>query len=155
MSARLKGRVRAAARAAEEVAAWARTQPDVRGVALVGSHARGRARLGSDVDLVVLTDAPEARAADTTWFTGRVPRSRLIRAQAWGPLLERRFRLASGLHVEVGLVAPSWAAVPLDDGTRRVLAGGCRVLEDPDGLLVAVVEAAAARPAAGGQPEAG
>ena len=140
MSARTKGRVREAARAIEVVVSWARAQPDVRGVALVGSYASGRPRLGSDVDLVVLTDDPEARAADTAWFTGRTPRSRLIRSQAWGPLLERRFRLTSGLHVEVGLVAPSWAAVPLDDGTRRVLAGGCRVLEDPHGLLVAAKE---------------
>ena len=122
--------------------AWARTQPDVRGVALVGSRARGRARLGSDVDLVVVTEDPAARAADTAWFTDRAPRSRLIRSRAWGPLLERRFRLASGLHVEVGLVAPAWAAVPLDDGTRRVLTGGCRVLDDPQGLLAAAVQAA-------------
>ena len=144
MSARTKGRARAAARAAEAVVAWASTRPDVRGVAVVGSYARGRARLGSDLDLVVLTEALEARAGATAWFTERMPGSRLIRARAWGPLLERRFRLASGLHVEVGLVAPSWAAVPLDEGTRRVLAGGCRVLDDPDGLLAAAVEAATA-----------
>jgi Nucleotidyltransferase domain len=39
----------------ERAVAWARRQPDIRGLALVGSWARGNARADSDVDLVVLT----------------------------------------------------------------------------------------------------
>jgi uncharacterized protein len=38
------------------VAAWATQQPDVVGVAVVGSWARGQARMDSNVDLVVFTD---------------------------------------------------------------------------------------------------
>jgi predicted nucleotidyltransferase len=36
-------------------AAWARERPDVRGLALVGSRARGTGGAESDIDLVLLT----------------------------------------------------------------------------------------------------
>jgi hypothetical protein len=36
---------------------------------------------------------------------------------------------------------PSWAAVPLDPGTARVLRDGCRILHDPEGLLGHALEA--------------
>ena len=42
----------------ETVRRWAASVPAVRAVALVGSHASGRARPDSDVDLVVLCDDP-------------------------------------------------------------------------------------------------
>jgi Nucleotidyltransferase domain len=42
----------------ERATAWARRRPDIRGLALVGSWARGSARTDSDVDLVVLTTDP-------------------------------------------------------------------------------------------------
>jgi hypothetical protein len=34
----------------------------------------------------------------------------------------------NGLEVEFGLTDPAWAALPLDEGTRQVIAGGMRVL---------------------------
>jgi predicted nucleotidyltransferase len=34
---------------------WAKAQPTIYAVALVGSHARGTARADSDIDLIVLT----------------------------------------------------------------------------------------------------
>jgi uncharacterized protein len=37
---------------------WTSKQPDVQGIALVGSYARGAARDDSDIDLVILTDQP-------------------------------------------------------------------------------------------------
>jgi hypothetical protein len=37
-------------------------------------------------------------------------------------------------EVEFGFAAPDWAAMPLDDGTRRVVAGGLRLLLDRDEL---------------------
>ncbi len=39
----------------QRAAQWARTQPDIRALLLVGSWARDAARPDSDVDLVVLT----------------------------------------------------------------------------------------------------
>jgi hypothetical protein len=51
-------------------------------------------------------------------------------------LLERRVRLASGLDVEFGFVASSWAAIdPLDEGTAGVVERGMRALYDPNGVV--------------------
>ncbi|WP_298455773.1 nucleotidyltransferase domain-containing protein [uncultured Cellulomonas sp.] len=118
-----------------DVTGWARSRPDVDAVALVGSYARDAARTTSDVDVVVLGPGTAGLADDLTWFGLLRPGSELVRAQAWGPLLERRFRLPSGLVVELGLAPSTWADVPLDAGTRRVLRDGHRVLHDPHGLL--------------------
>jgi predicted nucleotidyltransferase len=125
----------------ERAAAWSRSRGDVRATALVGSWARGAATATSDVDIVVLVDDPAAYLDDEqTWVAALAAEDApVVRRQAWGPLLtERRLRLASGLEVEVGFATPAWAATgPVDPGTARVVADGCRILHDPDGLLTA------------------
>jgi len=47
-------------RVANAVADWARGQTDIRGLAIIGSHARGEARPDSDIDLTPLALDPEA-----------------------------------------------------------------------------------------------
>ena len=133
MTPRLKGRRRAAQQIISDVATWAKQEDRVRAVALVGSYARGAERMASDVDLVVLSDTPGS-LEDARWFEQLRPGARLIRSEVWGPVRERRFRLASGLIVELGIAPSSWADFPLDEGTRRVLSDGHRVLYDT-GLL--------------------
>lgn len=147
MSARLKGRGRQVGRLAADPVSWARAQPDVDAVVLVGSYARGTAGMASDVDLVMLVSRFEQLADDVAWFAALRPDSKLIRAKSWGVLLERRFRLRSGLQVELGLVSPTWAELPLDPGTRRVLSDGHRILYDPHALLSNAAAALRGRPA--------
>ena len=139
MTARLKGRRRAAARVMSEVQEWARTDDRVRAAALVGSYARGAERMASDVDLVILADDPDS-LTNASWFVALNPGARLVRSQRWGPVRERRYRLRSGLLVELGFAPIGWAAVPLEAGTRRVLEDGYRVLFD-DGTLTAAIGA--------------
>jgi hypothetical protein len=126
---------------------WARQRPDIRGLALVGSWARGTARPDSDVDLVVLTTAGDDYLAGDDW-TAALGATRIVRTQRWGPVTERRLLLEDGLEVEVNVTGPAWAATdPLDPGTRRVAADGMRILHDPDGRLTALATAVAeARP---------
>lgn len=133
MTSRLKGRLRAAHQIIGEVTVWAEQEDRVRALVLVGSYARGSERMASDVDLVVLSDTPES-LEDAAWFEQLGPGARLIRSEEWGPVRERRFRLVSGLIVELGIAPSSWADVPLDQGTHRVLRDGHRVLYDT-GLL--------------------
>lgn len=121
VTARIKGPHRQVDRLLTDLASWAHGQEDIAAIALVGSYTRNQARMSSDVDVVLLTPRVEKYTANCDWFTRLRPGSRLVRCEAWGPLLERRYRLRSGLLVELGLVAPSWAEVPLDPGTRRVL----------------------------------
>lgn len=111
-------------------------------VALVGSWASGRARPDSDVDLVLLTDQPETLLRDDSWHGAFGREVRLIRAEDFGALQERRLRLATGLEVEVCIGHSTWAACsPVDAGTRRVVSDGIHVLWDPEGRLAALVEA--------------
>ncbi|MGZ0149725.1 GNAT family N-acetyltransferase [Kribbella sp. WER1] len=119
---------------------WAADQADVRGLAMVGSWAHDAARMTSDLDLIVLTDAPARYLENDDWLDvfGAVA---VVRRQQWGPhLTEVRLQRASGLEVEVGITATAWAAIdPVDPGTRRVLTDGVRVLHDPEQLLASLV----------------
>lgn len=134
---RLKGRQRAVRAVIDDVRTWATERNDVQAVVLVGSYARQTERMGSDVDLLVLADEPD-RLADSGWFEMLRPGARLVRAMNWGPVRERRMRLRSGLQVELGIAPISWAAVPLDEGTRRVLSDGHRLIYDTGVLASAV-----------------
>ena len=133
--ARMNGRRREAHRLADGARAWAERQPDVVGLVLVGSCARGAARMSSDIDLLVLVDDPADRLADQRWLSDLVPHSRFVRRRQWGPVTELRRRTRSGLHVEIGVTDPTWAAQPLDAGTARVLADGAVTVHDPRELL--------------------
>src|SRR4051812_22037829 len=142
MSARLKGRRRAAAALIDRAIGFAASEPDVLALALVGSYARGTPRLASDVDLVLLTGDVEALLAPGRFEPLLGERERLVRAKQWGPLHERRFRLRSGLLVEVGIVPASWASAdPVDPGTAGVVRGGLLAVHDPDGHLAALRDA--------------
>jgi uncharacterized protein len=126
----------------ERAIAWAHRQPDIAGLALVGSWARGTARSDSDVDLVVLTSHRDRYLSDDDW-AATLGAAGVLHSQAWGPLTERRLLLDGGLEVEVGIAEPAWAATdPVDPGTRRVVTDGLRILHDPEGRLAALVIAA-------------
>lgn len=128
------------------VARWAEKQADVRGLAVVGSWARGDADKDSDVDFVLLVDQPDAYLNDAAWIE-QFGAMALIRTKRWGVLTERRLALPSGLEVDVGIAPVSWAAkTPIDAGTidvgtRQVVSDGIRVVYDPDGVLANLVAA--------------
>ena len=62
-------------------------------------------------------------------------RSRPPSNEDWGLVQSRRVHYADGPEVEFGLTTTKWAALPLDPGTRQVVADGFEILYDPDGLL--------------------
>lgn len=91
--------------------------------------------MGSDVDIVFLTDDVE-RHLDLLDFVSEIaPRSRLVRAMQWGWMHEYRVCLPSGLVVEFGLTTPAWVDEPIDPGSARVVTDGCRILYDDQGLV--------------------
>jgi predicted nucleotidyltransferase len=106
---------------------WAATQSDVYAVALVGSHARGAAKVDSDIDLVLLVADPGKFLADTVWPDqfGKVVRRRV---ESYGLVTSLRQWYDGGREVEYGFTTPQWVALPLDEGTRQVMQGGIRIL---------------------------
>ncbi|AIA08561.1 nucleotidyltransferase domain-containing protein [Streptomyces noursei] len=114
---------------------WARGREDIVGLLLVGSCARNAPRPDSDIDVVLLTTDEPRYLHDTAWAK-ELGLGELIRAQSWGAITERRYSTASGLEVEVGVGAPTWAKTdPVDPGTHRVVTDGARLLHDPAGIL--------------------
>jgi uncharacterized protein len=130
------------------VVAWAEQRPDVLGLALVGSHARGEAKPGSDVDLVVVVDSTAPYLEDDAWLStfGDV---QALHDEDYGLVRSRRATYRDGFEVEWGLADRQWLQVPPDRGTAEVVAAGMRILYDPSGALAALQRAATA---VAGQP---
>ncbi len=124
---------------------WAAAQPDLLAVLLVGSVARGAARPDSDIDLILICEHPERYQTDDRWLAhfGRPAR---VAHEDWGWVQSTRVFYEGGPEVEFGITFARWAGVePLDEGTRRVVADGARILYDPHGLLGALLAAVRAR----------
>jgi hypothetical protein len=150
MSARFRARRRVVHDVVARAACWANTQPDVSAMVVVGSYAYGRPRMGSDVDLVIVSTLVDEHLADPAFIATITPGGRVIRREQWGPVHERRVRLRSGLLVEFGLTTPDWVALPLDAGTTRVLTDGCKIVVD-DGSMTRALESIS-RPALDWRP---
>lgn len=120
---------------------WAEEHPDIVGLALVGSNARNAAGPDSDIDLSILCKDPDGLLLITRWIT-LFGQAREIYLEDYGPTRSLRVFYKDGLEVEFGIADPSWVSLPLDPGTRGVLADGARVLYDPLGLLNEAVGAA-------------
>lgn len=120
---------------------WARGRAEVVAVGLVGSWARGEARMDSDLDVVLLAEDREPFVRDDAWVRA-LGGTGLVRTRGWGPVTERRFVLPSGFEVELGVAPPTWAAAdPVDGGTRRVVTDGMSIVYDPEGLLARLMHA--------------
>jgi uncharacterized protein len=127
-----------AERIIETIVNWAKEQPTVQAVAVVGSYARGTARPDSDLDVIVLTTNPQAFRAETAWLEAAVGTPvRRWQDEDYGQLWSRRLWLEqNNAEIELGFASPAWADVnPLDPGTRAIIEDGCRILHDPIKIL--------------------
>jgi len=110
-----------------EFTEWARAQSDIEAVALVGSYARNAATETSDVDLVVIVHQPDKYLRSTEWIQrfGQVHRQQI---EDYGLLISIRVWYTDGREVEYGITDENWVALPLDEGTQKVIADGMRIL---------------------------
>ncbi len=106
----------------------------IESVIIVGSYARGTNTPSSDLDLCILTpDKPKmVGCPDFIQIFGPFSRKQ---TEYYGACTSIRVWYDSGLEVEFGLVEPSWASLPLEAGTKQVLADGYRVLVDKKGYF--------------------
>lgn len=120
---------------------WARYQPTIRALGIVGSWARDVVTCESDLDVLLLTAQPGLYLDSDNWLTelGSPP---IVRRSRFGRITERRVRMPTGLEVEFGIGPVSWAnTAPIDDGTRQVASDGLLSLHDPDSLLADLMAA--------------
>ncbi len=115
---------------------WACSRPDILAAALVGSQARGTAGPHSDVDLVILAREPRVYLDETAWAE-RFGQVESQQVEDYGRLCSLRGWCRDGLEVEYGFTGESWAALPLDEGTRRVIADGMCILFERGPILTA------------------
>ena len=110
---------------------------NIEGVALVGSHASVKASETSDVDLIIVSSERDQYLRTHSWLSlfGKVES---LRNETWGDVETLRATYTDGLEVEYNFAAPSWADVPVDHGTLRVVKEGFRILLDPRGKLRAL-----------------
>jgi len=117
-----------------DITTWASARSDIQALAVVGSYARGAATATSDLDLVLITTHPDQYLHNQAWIQkfGAVEKQQV---EEYGLLTSLRAWYSNGLEVEFGITDESWAALPLDEGSRRVIADGMRVLFEKDHLL--------------------
>lgn len=113
---------------------WARSQPDIEAVALVGSYSRGAANEDSDVDLVILTSSVDRYLRDQSWVS-LFGEAAECRKEDYGRVTSVRALYESGLEVEYGFTTPDWAQAPIDGGTLSVVTDGMKILHDPRGIV--------------------
>lgn len=117
-----------------DVTNWASAQSDILALALIGSYARDAATETSDVDLVLISSNPERYLQDSDW----VQRFGIVEKQQvedYGLLISIRVWYADGREVEYGITDERWAAIPLDEGSRRIISDGMRVLFEQNHIL--------------------
>jgi predicted nucleotidyltransferase len=113
---------------------WAETEADIHAVALIGSHARESATEASDVDLIVVVSPPNVYLQHRQWtcLFGTVLRDQL---ESYGKCTSLRVWYDEGFEVEYGFVDESWAALPVDEDTRKIVTHGMKVMFERKPLL--------------------
>jgi hypothetical protein len=107
----------------EQFRIWGSKADDISAVILVGSYARGEARLDSDIDLVIIAESPERYLLEQSWLEN-FGQPLKTQHEDWGLVQSLRVWYGSGLEIEFSFTSNAWIAEPLDGGTRKVLEDG-------------------------------
>ena len=128
---------------------WAKQQPKICAVALVGSWAKAKnqAHENSDIDLMFLTPRPELFFSDTVWFHS-IPWDLNLNVdryydRTYGVVKSRHLYFSQGQRIEFSFGYLNWANTdPIDPGTLKVVGSGMEIIYDRDQLLMALKEKA-------------
>lgn len=118
---------------------WAKNEPELKALALVGSYARGNANPESDVDLLLMVSNPGAYLRDRDWVNKFGKPTNIIE-EDWGKVTSLRIFYEDGLEVEYGLCNLEWGADPSDEGDAQVVKNGLIILYEKYGHLSSKLE---------------
>ena len=113
---------------------WAATEAGIHAIALVGAYARDSATEASDVDLIVVVSSPNIYLKYRQWTSlfGNVVREQ---TELYGKCTSLRVWYDEDIEVEYGFVDESWARLPVDEGTRKIVSDGMKVMFERKPLL--------------------
>ncbi|MDF2606858.1 MAG: Nucleotidyltransferase domain [Bacillales bacterium] len=113
---------------------WAEQQSHIKGVAIVGSFARGDFHSNSDVDLTIISTNKvhtlESIKKDFI-FCG----IHNFALEEWGILTSLRILYDNGVEVEYGVVTDQWVNEPLDEGTKNVVKNGFKIICEEENIF--------------------
>ncbi|WP_117168023.1 nucleotidyltransferase domain-containing protein [Paraliobacillus sediminis] len=121
----------------EDFKEWSKQESYIKGVAVVGSFARGDFHSNSDVDLTIISTNKDLTLeiikndfnfGDIESFT----------VEEWGILTSLRILYDNGLEVEYGVVTDQWVNEPLDEGTKNVVKNGFKVITEKENIFNSV-----------------
>lgn len=131
-----------------DIRRWTQARPDVHALALVGSYVSGRAHAESDIDLIIIADAPEAYQS-ASWVQDAVARRAVVgtRSEQFGNVWSLFTTLAEGPGIEFTFAERSWAtADPPAPEVCRIVRDGIVILYDPRDELLALCKACGMKP---------
>jgi predicted nucleotidyltransferase len=116
---------------------WSKQQNHIKGVAVVGSFARGDFHSNSDVDLTIISTNKDLtlELIKNEFNFGNIESSTL---EEWGILTSLRIFYDNGLEVEYGVVTDQWVKEPLDEGTKNVVKNGFKVVTEKEDIFYSV-----------------
>ncbi|MFP5115950.1 nucleotidyltransferase domain-containing protein [Bacillaceae bacterium C204] len=116
---------------------WSEQQKNIKGVAVVGSFARGDFHSNSDVDLTIISTNKDhtLEIIKNEFNFGNIESSTL---EEWGILTSLRIFYGYGLEVEFGVVTDQWVKEPLDEGTKNVVINGFKIVTEKEDIFYSV-----------------
>jgi predicted nucleotidyltransferase len=118
---------------------WLETQDLIQAALIVGSYARGAARLDSDIDVVLLCRDFQAYLENSEWPL-HFGKPLTVSHEDYGKLTSVRVHYEDFTEVEFGFTTTDWISTPLDRGTATVIRGGHLVVYDPSSEVTELLQ---------------
>ena len=119
---------------------WFKSKEDIKGVLVVGSFAREEQNKDSDLDIMILSDDYENYINNQNWVSnfGDIKSSKV---EDWGAVKTVRVFYKNGDEIEFNFSDRTWANInPIDEGTRKVMCDGFKVVYDSQLLLARLID---------------
>lgn len=127
------------------VTTFAGSNDDILALGLCGSWAAGTAGPDSDIDLSIIVEDP-IRFKKKDWmneigFEKINTKIDYFKDEVYGRVWSRHIFFEKGIEIEFSFADKNWANIEnLDEGTRKVVSDGYKVLYDPYLILKRLVE---------------